>query len=89
MHLLTSICNRPAYEESTREETTGFWARSFFIWLLPFFRIGSSKSLSLEDVPHVDSGLKGDDTYARLEASWPHYRRRRFGLARATLAANA
>jgi ATP-binding cassette subfamily C (CFTR/MRP) protein 1 len=36
----------------------------------------------------VDSDLKGSATYARLEASWLRYRRLRFGLARATLAAN-
>lgn len=78
---------RPAYQNSTAEQKTGFWGRSFFIWVLPLFQAGYSKILQLEDIPKVDHALEERSTWTDLEASW-HLTRGRHRLLRAVFAAN-
>lgn len=61
---------RPIYERATKEQTLGFWGRSFFIWVLPLFREGYSKLLNPGDVPSVDDELVENAAGPRLDASW-------------------
>lgn len=78
---------RPIYRGATKEQTVGFWSRSFFIWVLPFFQVGYSKLLSLGDIPAVDDGLEEESTRAKLDASWKSTKGR-YRLIRATFYAN-
>ncbi|POR31354.1 Uncharacterized protein TPAR_08439 [Tolypocladium paradoxum] len=78
---------QPPYKCIATEQTTSFWSRGFFVWVLPFFRIGYSKDLDLEDVPRVSEELEERATWTKLERSWrsTHGRHR---LLRATFIAN-
>ncbi|KAI8257071.1 ABC transporter atnG [Colletotrichum sp. SAR 10_77] len=51
---------QPTYQSLTKEEETGFWGRSFFTWLLPFFRLGYSRVIHIHDMPEVDADLTGE-----------------------------
>lgn len=84
--LKTSIL-QPPYQCIATEQTTSFWSRSFFVWVLPFFRTGYSKDLDLDDVPKVSEDLEERATWTKLETSWQstHGRHR---LLRATFVAN-
>ncbi|KAK2728510.1 multidrug resistance-associated [Colletotrichum kahawae] len=61
---------RPTYQSLTKEEETGFWGRSFFTWLLPFFRLGYSRVIHIHDMPEVDTDLSGETAGQALELSW-------------------
>ncbi|KAK1478926.1 ABC transporter [Colletotrichum abscissum] len=61
---------RTEYRALTKEEETGFWGRSFFTWLMPFFRLGYSRVIHIRDMPEVDKDLAGDRAGASLEAAW-------------------
>ncbi|KAK0368673.1 ABC transporter [Colletotrichum limetticola] len=61
---------RTEYRTLTKEEETGFWGRSFFTWLMPFFRLGYSRVIHIRDMPEVDKDLAGDRAGASLEAAW-------------------
>ncbi|KAK1458226.1 ABC transporter [Colletotrichum melonis] len=61
---------RTEYRALTKEEETGFWSRSFFTWLMPFFRLGYSRVIHIRDMPEVDKDLAGDRAGASLEAAW-------------------
>ncbi|EQB58417.1 ABC transporter [Colletotrichum gloeosporioides Cg-14] len=61
---------QPTYQSLTKEEETGFWGRSFFTWLLPFFRLGYSRVIHIHDMPEVDVDLTGETTGRALERSW-------------------
>lgn len=50
----------------TPEQTNGFWARATFAWLLPTFRLGYSKVITVDDLPVMDTGLKSQVTHTRL-----------------------
>jgi len=78
---------RPVYRKATKEQTAGFWSRSFFIWLLPFFQVGYSKLLSPGDIPPVDDDLEEESTRTKLDASWKSTSGR-YRLIRATFGAN-
>jgi hypothetical protein len=83
---------RPVYKKGlTSEETSGFWTRSLFVWLLPLFRQGYNTIFLVEDLPEVDNDLKASTTSRELEHAWRRARRlpNRFRLVRATLRANA
>ncbi|KAJ0366306.1 hypothetical protein COL154_003895 [Colletotrichum chrysophilum] len=58
------------YQSLTKEEETGFWGRSFFTWLLPFFRLGYSRVIHIHDMPEVDLDLTGETAGQALELSW-------------------
>lgn len=58
------------YESATKEQTVGFWSRGFYIWVLPFFQVGYSKTIALSDIPRVDSFLEEESSGAELEAAW-------------------
>ncbi|KAF4849717.1 ABC transporter atnG [Colletotrichum siamense] len=58
------------YQSLTKEEETGFWGRSFFTWLLPFFRLGYSRVIHISDMPEVDADLTGETVGRALELSW-------------------
>lgn len=77
---------RPPYKQLTKEQRTGFWGRSLFIWVLPFFSTGYSKTLKLNDVPKPDTALEAKDTLERLEKAWG-MTSGRHRLLRATLSA--
>ncbi|KAJ5117987.1 hypothetical protein N7526_011010 [Penicillium atrosanguineum] len=61
---------RLAYRESSKESTSSFWVRSFFIWVIPLFRTGFSTILSVHDMPDVDRSLQGDSAKERLQIAW-------------------
>jgi len=61
---------RPLYRTVTGEQLCGFWSRSFFLWVLPFFQAGYSKILGMQDIPDVDDELQGYKTGASLQEAW-------------------
>lgn len=61
---------RLAYREPSKESTSNFWIRSFFIWVLPLFRSGFSTIISLKDMPEVDAALQGIPAEKKLHAAW-------------------
>ncbi|KAI8264025.1 ABC transporter [Colletotrichum sp. SAR11_239] len=61
---------QPTYQALTKEEETSFWGRSFFTWLLPFFRLGYSRVIHIHDMPEVDADLTGETAGRALELSW-------------------
>lgn len=61
---------RTEYRTLTKEEETGFWGRSFFTWLMPFFRLGYSRVIHIRDMPEVDKDLAGDRARSSLDAAW-------------------
>lgn len=60
---------RPVYRSLSKEQLIGFWGRSFFVWVLPIFRLGYSKIFDVEDLPDVDQALQGHSAEKRLDAS--------------------
>ncbi|KAF2480400.1 P-loop containing nucleoside triphosphate hydrolase protein [Neohortaea acidophila] len=80
---------REGEEPVTPEQTSGFWIRATFAWLLPTFRLGYSKVIAVEDLPVMDAGLKSQVTHAQLAHKFSRYARHdRHGLVRACLLAN-
>lgn len=63
-HLKTS------HQDVTKEETSNFWGRGFYVWTLPLFRRGYSTILRLADIPPVDSSLSGSFAYEKLRSTW-------------------
>jgi hypothetical protein len=61
---------RLAYRQSSKEHTSSFWVRSFFIWVLPLFQNGYTSILSLHDMPEVDYDLQGESAENRLHRAW-------------------
>lgn len=61
---------RLAYRQSSKEHTSNFWVRSFFIWVLPLFQSGYRSILALHDMPEVDHDLQGESAENRLLRSW-------------------
>lgn len=59
-----------AYKQASKEYTSSFWARSFFIWMLPLFQSGFSSILALHDMPEVDRDLQGGSAEDRLLETW-------------------
>lgn len=78
---------RPYYKELTTEQTTSFWSRSFFIWTLPFFRVGYKKRLELDDIPKPGTDLEEVSAREKLDAAWRNVTGRH-RLLRATASAN-
>ncbi|POR36613.1 Uncharacterized protein TPAR_03195 [Tolypocladium paradoxum] len=78
---------RPLYEGYTTEQTTGFWSRGLFIWVIPFFGVGYRKTLGLDDIPRADSGLEENSAWTKLDATWRNVAGRH-RLLRATASAN-
>jgi ATP-binding cassette subfamily C (CFTR/MRP) protein 1 len=54
----------------TKEQLCNLWGRSFFTWLFPFFQLGYSKIITLDDIPSVDDELTGEVSQDKLQASW-------------------
>lgn len=61
---------RLAYRQSSKEQTSSFWVRSFFIWVLPLFQSGYTSILALHDMPEVDHDLQGESAENRLHRAW-------------------
>lgn len=78
---------RPQHRLAANEHAASFWSRSFFVWLLPFLRIGFSKDLDLQDIPEVSRDLAEESTRSRLTSSWQKVQAKHH-LLRATLLAN-
>ncbi|KAF9875181.1 ABC transporter [Colletotrichum karsti] len=60
----------PTYQSITKEEEISFWGRSFFTWLLPFFRLGYSRVIQVSDMPDIDADLSGEKAGYALETAW-------------------
>ncbi|KAI0446909.1 P-loop containing nucleoside triphosphate hydrolase protein [Xylaria telfairii] len=73
----------PVYSSVTAEKSMGFWGRSFFIWVLPFFRAGYSEALNISQFPMLDSELTAQSAWKRLESAWVKSKGR-YRLIRAT-----
>lgn len=81
---------RPLYRKLTTEQICGFWGRSFFIWVLPFFQAGYSSILGMDDIPDVDDDLQGQRSGAKLQRAWgitKDQRKRKHRLLRAAFRA--
>ncbi|KAK3329761.1 P-loop containing nucleoside triphosphate hydrolase protein [Apodospora peruviana] len=78
---------RPTYKSATAEQTVGFWSRSFFIWVLPFFQTGFTRIIQLDDIPKVDQDLEEESAWTKLDESWRKVQGRH-RLLRATFVAN-
>ncbi|TDZ33610.1 ABC transporter gloK [Colletotrichum spinosum] len=79
---------RPTYRSLTKEEGTGFWGRSFFTWLLPFFRLGYSRVIHMADTPDVDPDLTSEGAGQPLETAWARRRgQKQHALLRSNFAA--
>jgi len=65
---------RLAYRQSSKEYTSSFWVRSFYIWILPLFQSGFSSILALHDMPEVDRALQGESAENRLQGAWSRSR---------------
>ncbi|KAJ5354982.1 uncharacterized protein N7496_012194 [Penicillium cataractarum] len=79
---------RLAYQQSSKEYTSSFWVRSFFIWVLPLFQSGFSSILALHDMPEVDRTLQGQSAENRLHQAWAKSQKaRKYKLVRATFRA--
>lgn len=61
---------RARYRHVTMEQAIGFWGRSFFFWVTPFFRVGYSNILTIADLPKVDEDLQGNAARRKLEKAW-------------------
>ncbi|KAH8689094.1 putative multidrug resistance-associated protein [Talaromyces proteolyticus] len=68
---------RPTYLTVSSEELCGFWARSFFVWVLPLFRTGYSTVISISDLPQLDHDLKGNTAEEKLQGTWKEAKGRR------------
>ena len=60
----------PSYKSATAEQILGFWGKSFFIWVLPLFYSGYSKTLQLQDIPYTDPDLRQQSTLGDLNRAW-------------------
>ncbi|KAM7205481.1 P-loop containing nucleoside triphosphate hydrolase protein [Naviculisporaceae sp. PSN 640] len=61
---------RPGYKNATAEQVTGFWSRSFYIWVLPFFRTGYGQIIQLDDIPRADDDLEEEIARKKLDEAW-------------------
>ncbi|KAJ5720496.1 uncharacterized protein N7483_008430 [Penicillium malachiteum] len=61
---------RSSYKHVNVEQVSGFWWRSFFVWVVPFIKMGWSTILSVSDMPEVDESLQGDVARVKLQRSW-------------------
>lgn len=52
------------------EITASTISRATFVWLLPLFKLGYKKTLSLEDLYPLDERLDVDTTYPALSEAW-------------------
>lgn len=66
----------PLYRNVTKEQAAGFWMQSFYTWVLPLFRVGYGKVLTLRDMPQIDGDLREETAGRRLEESWQSSRGR-------------
>ncbi|KAH8668572.1 ABC transporter [Xylariales sp. PMI_506] len=75
------------YRGVSKEQTVSFWSRGFYIWVLPFFQVGYSKTIQLADIPEIDNYLKEESAWKELEVCWQETEGR-YRLLRAAFAAN-
>ncbi len=57
-------------ESIAPEDRQGVFGRTFFTWLNPMFLEGYNKDLTMDDMPQIDDGLKGEVLYVRLLKHW-------------------
>lgn len=55
---------------TTREQSSGFWARTCFTWLASTFYLGHSKVISLNDLPALDPRLGSRSLHQDLLSAW-------------------
>ena len=61
---------RQLHQKVTPEQSSGFWSRSLFIWVLPFFHQGYFQRFQLSDIPEVDESLAGYAAEQKLQTAW-------------------
>ncbi|PYH89769.1 putative multidrug resistance-associated protein [Aspergillus ellipticus CBS 707.79] len=61
---------RPLYEDVTVEQIYGFWGRNFFLWIFPLFRDAYTHVIGVDDLPDIDSYLRGDHAEAQILHAW-------------------
>ncbi|PWY66113.1 putative multidrug resistance-associated protein [Aspergillus heteromorphus CBS 117.55] len=61
---------RPLYKDVTVEQIYGFWGRNFFLWVFPLFRNAYTHVIGVDDLPDIDSCLKGDCAEAQIIQAW-------------------
>lgn len=66
---------QPLYQLRNREERSGFWGRSFYVYLLPLLKAGNSKLLEVTDLPDVDAELQGEDAGNKLRQAFAKSRK--------------
>jgi ATP-binding cassette subfamily C (CFTR/MRP) protein 1 len=57
-------------EKTTPEQSSGFWIRTVFAWLLETFRTGYAKVISVDDLPALDVKLRSRDLHRTLSLNW-------------------
>ncbi|GKT91860.1 ABC transporter [Colletotrichum tofieldiae] len=76
----------PSNKHATREQSSGFWARTCFSWLARTFYLGYSSVISLGDLPGLDPSLESCSLHKDLTAAWDKYdHQRRRSLIRACI----
>ena len=64
-----SILQQP-YQRLSKETTSGTVSRSVFFWLMPLFRQGYKKILSLNDLDTLDEKLISEPLGEKLAKAW-------------------
>ncbi|OLN87448.1 Canalicular multispecific organic anion transporter 2-like protein 2 [Colletotrichum chlorophyti] len=74
----------PTGRNITSEQSSGFWARTCFLWLTQTFYLGYSRVISLSDLPRLDPSLESRALHKDLNTAWDKYdHQRRHSLLRA------
>jgi hypothetical protein len=60
----------PGYKGVAKEETSSTLSRSVFLWLAPLFLKGYKKILGLEDLDLLNTKLRSEPLYQRLQEAW-------------------
>ncbi|KAJ5580032.1 uncharacterized protein N7459_006017 [Penicillium hispanicum] len=72
--LLESTCQRvksnTTPNHKSREEYSGFWNRTAFVWLLDIFQTGYRKVIVLDDLPMLDRKLESRVSHFELLSTW-------------------
>lgn len=57
-------------DASGREATSGFWSRSFFVFMTPLFRIGFKRKILLQDLSPIGIEFSSKRLFAELSRNW-------------------
>lgn len=69
----------PALRESlSKEATSGFWNRSFFLWLNATFSLGFKSALRVDDLGYLGDDFSAEYLAAKFEPVWAKCKPRQF-----------